>query len=443
MPEYDFDPLFARYRRDAILLYRPYPPHLKTSTNSKFGGLPRLPADIAWPRDAHGTALHFLAQIDCSDIKISSRLPDKGVLFFFGRDDEEQLWADTPKSASVIYSKEATASTVHQSPPPDLPPIGGEYYKAYAWRNLLLADEVGPNVHVEWPIQPLPIDSWPDTLFEDGPPETASFDWRHLLKQLLERKPQAESWQDEQKRYVAYTDRHEELRNDAFVRATGKPILEWNPLAGEREAAQRIFDHADAGPDAFPHFWIQIEYAVRTFIGSFGDRPTHGTYDEKHLLSARNWLRKAQATNGMAEVNAADKAAFRIWLMRLHKPRKGPPSPTPYAECVFHAVRLNIRSWAGDPDLSAKITPIVYGAMEPYLSGNSAWGLQYSQMLGHAPSAQSPLHPDEPDICLLNLASDAALGWMFGDVGNATFFIMPDALAKLDFSQVEADVVGH
>lgn len=443
MDDTHFDALFGRYRRDAVLLYRPYPPHVKTSTNSKFGGLPRLPAHIPWPRDSNETPLHFLAQIDCSDIKVSTQLPNKGVLFFFGRDDEEQLWTDTSNSTSVIYSADATASTVHQIPPPDLPPIGGDYYKAYAWRNLLLVGEVGPNVHVEWPIQPLQIDSWPDTLFEDLPPETTSLDWLNVLRRMLAQKPQLESWQDEQRRYVAYTDCHQKLRNDAFIRATGKPILEWNPSSGEREAAQRIFDHANSGPDAFPHFWIQVDHAVRTFIGSFGDRPSHGTYDEKHLSSARNWLRKAQASESTAEVSAADKAAFRLWLMRLHKPRKGPPSPTPYAECVFHAARLNIRSWAGDPDLAAKIASVVYDAMEPYLSGNSAWGLQYSQMLGHAPSAQSPLHPDEPDICLLNLASDAALGWMFGDVGNATFFITPGALSNRDFSQVEAEVVGH
>jgi len=439
------DALFVRYRRDAILLHRPYPPHAGPPTNSKFGGLPRLPTDYAWPRDANNKPLHFLAQIDCADIKVPTPLPERGVLFFFGRDDDEQMWdADNApgNSTSVIYALNAFALTPLRDHPADLAPIGGTYFKAKAWQNLLLKDEVGPSVHVEWPIQPLQIDSWPDTLFDDPANDNGQFDWLQALRHRLLRKPQP-SWEDEQRRYDAYADRHQSLRAETFSRATGKTILPWDPTSDGRDVAQKLFEWADCGPEAFPYFWIQIEYAARTFIGSFGDNTTHPIYSDKQLPAAAAWLDKAQAADGSAPVSDADKSSFRSWLMTLEKPREGPPNPMPYAQCIFHAVRLNIRSWAGDPALAAKIASFVYAEMEPHMSGNSVWGLQYSQMLGHAPSAQEPLHPDDPTLCLLNLASDPVLGWMFGDVGNATFYISPDALSRFDFTQVQGEVVGH
>lgn len=155
MIESDIDAYFAQFRRDAILLHRPYPPHDGPPTNSKFGGLPRLPADYAWPRDKNNAPLHFLAQIDCADIKVATPLPDRGVLFFFGRDDDEQIWdADNApgRSTSVIYALDAFARTPLRDHPSDLGPIGGTYFRAKAWQNLLLKDEDGPRVHVEWPI---------------------------------------------------------------------------------------------------------------------------------------------------------------------------------------------------------------------------------------------------------------------------------------------------
>jgi hypothetical protein len=364
------------------------------------------------------------------------------VLFFFGRDDSEHVWSDTPNSASVIYSADANALTPNREPPPDIPPVGDDYYKAYAWRNLLLKEEAGPSTHVEWPIQPLLIDTWPDLLFEDAPPESPPTNWLGKIRQMFKAKPKPESWRDQEMRYQAYSDRHRELREDAYIRATGKPIFEWVSLS-YNEAAQHIFEHTQSGPDAFPHFWIQVEYAARTFIARFGDSSTDSTFDEKQLPSARDWLRRAQSEISDAHPSAADKATFRAWLMQLHKSEKENPSPTPYAESVFRAAWLNIRSWAGDRELAAKIPMHVYDVMEPYMSGNSHWSLEYSQMLGHAPSAQDPLHPDEQTLCLLNFASDSTLGWMWGDCGNAAFFIMPNELANLDFSQIRAEVVGH
>lgn len=160
----DIDGLFRCHRRDAVLLHRPYPPHAGPAGNSKFGGLPRLPIHYEWPRTSDGIPLHFLAQIDCADIDFATPLPDRGVLFFFGRDDDEQIWNFRPPvtdDCRVIHASDASAATKPRAAPADLPPIGG-FYARPAWREFLREGEPGPNVHVEWPIRPLRMDSWPD-----------------------------------------------------------------------------------------------------------------------------------------------------------------------------------------------------------------------------------------------------------------------------------------
>ena len=41
----------------------------------------------------------------------------------------------------------------------------------------------------------------------------------------------------------------------------------------------------------------------------------------------------------------------------------------------------------------------------------------FSHMLGHVPASQDAKPADAPEICRLNIASDRALGWSFGDAG--------------------------
>lgn len=148
-----FDEVFRRYRRDAVLLHQPYPPHAGRRTNSKFGGLPHLPAHYDWPRTPDGTPLHFFAQIDCADIGFPTPLPERGVLFFFGRDGVEQNWRnnDPARNCRVIYALDAFAGTAPREVPADLESIRGPY-PTDAWREFLLEHESGPNDHVEWPI---------------------------------------------------------------------------------------------------------------------------------------------------------------------------------------------------------------------------------------------------------------------------------------------------
>ncbi len=57
-------------------------------TDSKADGVPYFPKDEPWPKDANGTPLLFLAQINCAELTALPDFPHTGLLqFFIGSDD--------------------------------------------------------------------------------------------------------------------------------------------------------------------------------------------------------------------------------------------------------------------------------------------------------------------------------------------------------------------
>jgi len=79
---------------------------------SKFGGMPDLPPDIAWP-DYQGRPLDFVAQINLADVAPfdhDKRLPTSGRLYFYFDERkyyEDELWRNHGKgSYHVIYGEE-------------------------------------------------------------------------------------------------------------------------------------------------------------------------------------------------------------------------------------------------------------------------------------------------------------------------------------------------
>ncbi len=55
---------------------------------SKVGGQPYLPNNMAWPKSPDGRELFFLAQINLAEVPALSPFPTKGILQFFINDDE-------------------------------------------------------------------------------------------------------------------------------------------------------------------------------------------------------------------------------------------------------------------------------------------------------------------------------------------------------------------
>lgn len=111
---------------------------------SKVGGTPYLPQDMAWPLDSRGMGMELLAQVDCAALESLPDFPHTGLLqFFFGLDDVFGMDFDDPiaqKGFRVLYHETAdpavTAAEVlakkAQAPQPEgdmryYTPLSGAY----------------------------------------------------------------------------------------------------------------------------------------------------------------------------------------------------------------------------------------------------------------------------------------------------------------------------
>ena len=427
-----FDRYFQRTERLAVLLHRPYPPQKGKGVNSKFGGLPNLPLHFEWPRNEAGNALHFLAQIDCAEIPFDTALPKRGTLFFFAHENEEQLW-DFPKregNSRVLYVADAIAAAPARQHPADLEPIGGGGYQSGAWYDILSRGDNIPTVHIEWPIIPLPIATWPDAYYPGV--ENRAMGWfTGFFETMFRRKPRP-SWDEVEATQKEYRRLLEQRKRLAYSEATRIKLDEASrPILGHYIAADQILDHADIGDDAYPQHWLTVFYASKAMCTRFrADR-----HDAPDLITAQKWANLAEGHEADRVVLDQQRAEFRKWLLQLEEDTR--------REIIFRSAVATIRSWAGQPEKADLIAPYVYDYLRYYLETDYAFGLKYSQMLGHAPSVQDPLDPTDPTLCLLNLASDNGPGWSFGDVGNGVFLIQPDELDQHRFSDVIAQVAGH
>jgi hypothetical protein len=415
----EVDALFRRYRREAVLLPQPWPPHAGPPTNSHFGGLPRLPEGCAWPRTSGGTPLHFMAQIDCADIRFRTALPERGVLFFFGRDNAH-AWNGAPPASDicrVLYALDAFALTPPRQPPADLPPLSDPLKGA-------------SSVHFAWPVVPFRFDRFPG---EDALPDASERDgpaWRRLLRRFA--RGASRGLEIGAGVREAYAARLDARRAAALVAATGAPPAgspaEWKHSGS---AGKAIFHFAAAGPQSFPQHWASIHHLALRIL----DLPLiYSSGEEKpgeRVAEAERWLGRSREGPLDRPVAEDDRQALRTWLARLD-----------YPGLVFHAAADTIRSFAGAPALAARIPDHVYAACASHFYDYHEEALRFSQMLGHTPAPHVARLVDDPTICLLNLNTDRALGWYFGEGGQCTFWIDPGDLARRDFSRVEGRMDG-
>lgn len=99
---------------------------------SKLGGLPSLPSKIEWPRQRQsGTPLHFLAQVDLSQMPPtpldgganSAKLPGTGLLYLFADMVEEMLWNENGGPFATTRVVFADRVGPQRSAPDDIPEI--------------------------------------------------------------------------------------------------------------------------------------------------------------------------------------------------------------------------------------------------------------------------------------------------------------------------------
>ncbi|HEX7820563.1 MAG TPA: DUF1963 domain-containing protein, partial [Sphingobium sp.] len=328
------------------------------------------------------------------------------------------------------------------------PPIS-PYYPPSNQRPFLREGEAGSNLHVEWPIELRAMNSWPDasalTEADLGLPDSGH--WLQRLSGLLVKNRQVMAQAEDEDRLRDAYHEQLEIRRLAAFRAASAYILSEGKPEGERSSgntrlAQPIL--AQEGPCAWPDRWVTIGYFCRAMRRelerlSAKHRPKDA---DAHIATAESWIARADAVGPASPVTEADRNTFQDWTLSLQQDERNVVLNYSVGDCVILSCVATIRHFAYDRDKAKLISPVVYEVLASHFQGNSVWGLKFSQMLGYAPSSQQARMTDDPAVCLLSLASDQGLGWMFGDVGEATFWISLADLEHATFDGVAALVEG-
>lgn len=436
---FDYQKILDDYCEPAIMLHRPFPPLDLPPVNSRLGGLPSLPASIDWPVTSEKTPLHFLAQIDCSELPALGILPESGMLYFFARIDEEMIWGDgAPQDdCRVIFSAEN--GTAPQPAPVDLPVLEGGYSN---WeRGFQLPGDPPFTTYPSWPLQPLAMRSWPD--YDALPYGTVEDGGQY--HDLLNRTRAAE-----------------------MVRAAGLPLNSpYRPSWGvqtQDAKGPRITLPPSPSEQPFPQAWIMVDRIAR-YLANWANQqlersktPLKSYFDNRQLQhihqDAVKWVQLA-AEHGLDQ-RPEDKRGQRFsgWLDKL----AGDSSPhvrSGVGTAMVAGLQSAIQFAAASPEAAELIPPIVYNEAEHLHLPASAdkigiqvkcdrWRFAASchQMLGNAPSSQDARPVERQDILLLHLFSDDAVNFMFCDVGEVEFWIGKDDLAAGRFDRVRATTCG-
>jgi len=97
--------------------------------NSRYGGVPDLPASMPWPRSTQG-CLNFLMQVNLQELPLpaDSCLPCKGILYFFIESDD----TCTTVSGKVLYFDGRRTSLKKSAAPPNEELAHQEHYQDLA-----------------------------------------------------------------------------------------------------------------------------------------------------------------------------------------------------------------------------------------------------------------------------------------------------------------------
>ncbi len=157
----------------AILFHQIFPPPHDRDYLSCWGGVPLTSGSFIWPRGKFGQPLHFIMQLDCSEVPEAARLdllPDSGMLYLF----QDLNWAEG-FDCSWLYEPADAGSKQPLAPPQDLGPAYGKQ-ALYQWK-WAAEESACPRLLPRRPFRPVAI-TIPEQLripadhdaAEDGPP---------------------------------------------------------------------------------------------------------------------------------------------------------------------------------------------------------------------------------------------------------------------------------
>ena len=426
MEELEKEELEAGARTAVLVRRSDLPTPLAHPARSYFGGLPKIPAEYDWPRcdvqdDNDGAikavALTFIAQIDLSEIPHieESPLPETGTLYFFC---SSIFCGEGNPPCRVLYYAGNANALPERAPPPDLMPLGGNDGE-YQIKWLDPASDFHAKVEFKYPITFLPCR---DFLFHDDPVGG-------------------------------------ELLTGALCEALGPG----EPNQQDLLTFRRV-DGYQQDPD-WPFNWMLITHVARSIVYHVRSDLRASTYrkplsdEAKKSLqdietAATGWLDRSSRLAPLEMVDADAKEAYRAWWAGTIQnfndmERQVSTYQSTFADDLGHAIDYNIKYMAAQGEQTLTHAPPQYiGNFEQrnhWKTPESRQGQHrffwtaIHQMLGYGSSWQDAPAEHVEDVLLLQVQGDSAFAGWHDNCGCVLhFWIGGDALARLDFSIVEA-----
>ena len=483
-----------------VVLRRQVPPRFNEPPRSWIGGLPMMPEDMPWPRsvsfedpDRGERPLHFLAQIACGDLPDDLWCglgPRSGWLLFFL--DPNQYFPEDSGSFKILHTGELG---VERPAPDDLGPVHDGQYTGpdYAY---LEADV--PPVWRRWPVDLVSFpneahevdghvrvtpEHFAERLYAGAPvleglrpelPEPftwrmalaviAQFEWRFsnplrketLSKEAIAKLSDPHFFASLRPDVEAIGERVEELKSALVsVADPGSPAADEirQQLAQRNEGLARarrldafLSDHATA--ESLLDYMHSLEEEKEAWQEAAlqllaRERKRSEAHDPDTLLTTEDWA----LIKGRLESHKLNY--WRIAAIRAWKDDRINLSILEKEETIWGMFDENrsglsqfVSDYYTDPQREALIPPAVLETHEP-------WWRQLAEnrphrMGGYHDGLQSEarIGPSKT-LLLMQIASDPAMNWVWGDVGVYYFWIAPDDLAAGDFSKVKADLECH
>lgn len=390
--------------RPAIFLRRAsLPAPLDDPGRSYFGGLPRLPAELAWPEKGEH-ALTFLAQIDLAELPVidAAALPRTGTLYFFSDANSECPEGDDGR---VLYYAGDASRVPLRTLPSNIRRygIGGEIWP---W---LPDDSLWTQTTFRLPIEFVRFDSFSGWIPSPHglPPHTA--------------KRVAEVLAAECDRVCGPDDAPLDSPRDS----------PWEDLARDT--------------DAWPFAWVAIEFGARSFIHSVDEAARRAeaksvSADYARMRQAMQpWLERSRTEAPHSLVDDATRAKFLAeWRALVAEHNR-----VSYAVKIFsHDPLRDLRNVV----MAACYVCASHGASQlipdVYRSALERWNdvrrtFPQHQMLGYGLSVQSAAYERVDQVLLLQIKGDIGLGWHSNNGCVLQFWITPEQLAERAFQAVD------
>ncbi len=448
-----------------------------------------MPDDVPWPtsQSTHNPdlgirPLHFVMQIDCAALPADlwgGLGPRTGWLLFFI--DPNEGVPDGPENLHVLHT---SAKGPPRDVPGDMPPVHDGEYTGPDYRHCGDSSNL-PTTWRYWPLDIVPVSNTPNAAacaIADEPTEMSGFlypfepvmderHWptlqpfthamaRHAL-QAIDHAPRysirpPQNLSDEEHARLALADTRDQLITTA-TKACDTWVSRLNALRAETpadevnatqikgwlneqtralrllnatESPQRLIDAVSTAKTRYEEWWAGARHRLHTRI------ETLGSGDEP--LAPGDWQAIQREMEADAfewlEIKWSDTSQPKVAGKRISVFDRFDPKGAGLREIVAR--------YYTDPDLNPLLPDAVRQEHEawsrritsnrPHRMGGYEEGLQHEATEGPRSS-----------LLLLQLASDYAMHWVWGDVGTYYFWIALTDLERHDFSRVEMQFDCH